>query len=660
MSYQLPSQGGKWKVGVDGFADITRTRNMDFDETGVAKLAQQAIALYTTTEDSDFGFVKSIVNDYIITSGNVFFLNTTTGVVTEQTTTSMPDILLSASDAVYYIEIAVSAATTVTSYNGTSTWTSRITGLNSGVPHPMCVFENRNTLCVGNGNSIYQTNNGLWTQDSTNTLTIPSQYTITWMRWRQNNLYIGTRNTTGGPAKLFIWNGSGITAQQGYTAGCDWIYSGADYKDSMVVVASSGQILRFNGGGFDELAHFPVYETYYSWSKSDASADATDGRVPNRGMLTSGNILYINIDGFVQGVSEQKYLHEQPSGLWVFDPAVGLYHKSGYLYNKYNSLTVTNLSSNTLTVGTHMCETGDQIRATSVSNITGLQVNHDYYAIKISSTTLQLALSAADAFAGYAINLSGTPSGDTIATNRSGHGAVSTVIPGAIAALTNTATFTSFFTSELLFTGAVQDNAGNQIKSLMSLGVGRNIGHFITSQFDAKNVLDIFQEIYLFCKSLVLNTDSVVIKYRKTEKFGLPTPFRNAGTGIGTWIDSSTINVLSTAKDVKSASIGDEIEIIEGAGAGYTAHITNIITSTTTSTFSLDETIPDVNSGDTAEIIIDNWIKITKADNTRESLLDDYIHELVEPKGAWCQFKIELRGREVPINKTSIVTNPDL
>ncbi len=665
MTYNLPSVGGKWRVahGMDGFADIVNTKNMDFDTNGAASLAQQPVVLYTNGDDSNFGVIQAIVllNSvyYIVTIGNVFSYTPGTGAFAEQTITSM-SAHSNYTDAVSYLgAVAVSAATAVESYNG-SAWTSRITGLTSGVPHPMAVFENRQTLCVGNGNIVFQTTAGTWTEDSTNKLTLPSDYTITWMRWRGNNLYIGTRNVSGGAAKLFIWNGSGTQANQGYSAACEWIYSGVAYQDTMVILTSTGQLLRFNGGGFNEMAHFPVYDTSLSWSIS-AAASSTKGRCTNRGMVASGSRIYLNIDGGIQDGLEGypgKYLHNQPSGIWVYDPGVGLYHRAGSNYTKYNTLTITALNSSILTVGTHNLETGDEIQALSVSNITGLTTGRDYFVIKVNATQIQLAFNPGDAIADRYITLSGTPSGDTLNASTLECGSTANTLPGAVAIYSQIVS-QKFFGTDLLF-GATVNNASNTaVKALMSFGVGRNVGSIVTSELDSIGIREAFQKIYAAIKGIVQDSDEVRIKVRKIDVPGLPTAIRFADSGLATWTSNTIFTVLTTTKDFRSASIGDEVEIVEGAGSGYTAHITDINTDTTTYTVTLDEAIPGITAGNTSDVIVQNWKKLGTIDNTSDSINEDYAGLPVEEKGSWAQFKIELRGRGLSLSKLAVVTSTD-
>ncbi|KKL83633.1 hypothetical protein LCGC14_1972810, partial [marine sediment metagenome] len=90
--------------------------------------------------------------------------------------------------------------------------------------------------------------------------------------WRNNVLYIGTRHLDGGNARMFLWNGSGTTHNGAFSVGAEWSYSGEEYQSSMITVTSGGQILWFNGGGFNVLANFPIYYTPIKWTtKATAS-----------------------------------------------------------------------------------------------------------------------------------------------------------------------------------------------------------------------------------------------------------------------------------------------------------------------------------------------------------------------------------------------------
>lgn len=664
---QIPGENKKWLVSSESplFGNVSRTRNMDFSKQGYASLARKAMALYSEDSDADFGRVVSIVADatkyYVVTTDHVFSTapSITSLSFTELSATNMPTLGL-VSDAVSFAgNLVVSGTTTVTDWNG-SAWTSaaRITGLSSSYPHPLCVFENRNELAVGNQNVVTTYNTSYALQ---NTLTLPSKYIVVSLRWRGNTLFIGTRTTTGESTKIFLWTGTGTAAQQGYDVGADWVYSMTEYRSTIVALTSAGQCVPFTGGGFDTvnpIFNLPIYFTKYAWNGDTGTTGV--GKCLNRGMVSVGDILYFNIDG-AQSSEAISALVEQPSGLWCFDPKVGPYHRAGYVTEVYKSIGISTLLSSIFTMSSaHGVETGDAVWAKTVTNISQLTAGRVYYAIKIDSTRLQLALSPSDAYSGRAITASGTISGDTLAFDTvASVGAVASCLPGAVSGF-NSLRPNLFFASDVFFGGTTVDPDGNNIDALLSFGLGRNVGSFITAWIPTSGFLDSFQKILAKLKELNLDTDRIVIKYRTKDKFGLPTPTRDTTVGSATWVDTTSFTVNTTKKDIKSASVGDEVEITEGAGAGYSAHISAINDNSSTYTYTIDEEIEGGVSGDTSDIIVNNWKKLTPTyiSNTTEDVSDTFFEQslLDGVHGAQIQFKFELRGFDVAISLLDFVT----
>ena len=211
-------------LSTDLFGNLARVRNMDFNRPGYMALARKPNVLYTETDDVDFETPLAILSDdsdfYVITSEDTFSVDVQlTDRSVSKLQTGTPPTNSFASDGVFFNgELHVSDAGGVHSL-ASGTWASDITGLNTSYPHPLCVSEHQQYLAVGNGNTValYNTSYALQT-----TLTIPSDHVVTWIRWRANILWVGTRNINGGEAKVFLWNGSGTAAQSGYAADRDW------------------------------------------------------------------------------------------------------------------------------------------------------------------------------------------------------------------------------------------------------------------------------------------------------------------------------------------------------------------------------------------------------------------------------------------------------
>ncbi len=637
---------------------------MIFDVEGFASLNQLPIVGYTSVDNALFGLPIAYTSDgsnYFITTNNGTFYTTDGKTFTDTGSTGSPPNMTFGGDAVMYQldsttpRLHVSGSTTVNSY-ASATWTSRITGLSVSYPHPLCVVEHLNQIAVGDGNTIktYDTSYSLQ-----NTLTIPAQYIVTWIRWKQNVLYIGTRNITGSSAKMFVWNGTGSAAQAAYGVQGDWLYAGEEYKSSIATIASTGQLLIFNGGGFDELSHLPVYETQYSWTSSSSPASSI-GRVCQRGMKAKGEQLYINLDGMIRRNGTDypgNYITTQPSGLWKFDPQVGLYHASGYTYTKYITNTVSSVSSNTLQLsGGHQCETGDAVFMSVVSGLTGVTVNITYYAVKISETSLQLALSPEDALNGYVVTVAGSPSTDAVVTNSySSVCGTYDVRPGAVGLYTNVA-FYDFFGTGVMFGGGILNNANTNVYSTMSYGLGRNIGHVVTSPIYSQNITDVFQRLISRIKNIELGTDKLIVKYKFRDRLGSPTPARQFDGGLATWTSGSTFTVDTTLKDFRSAQVGDEVTFISGVAAGKTSKITAIDSSTSVYVITIEDVLP-VTIGDTSEVIAENWTTLGTFTSSTDTILDDYALANISTPSQWVEFKVQLQGKGVGISLLKLITD---
>lgn len=653
---------GIWKSSTSGdkFGHVVRTKNISFEKNGYLSLAKKALTLYSNDDDSGFGNPLVILPDnqyvYVLTDAPGFFVINTEGDVLSilQTSGTNAPSFDTWSDAVIFNgKVNASGDTNVSAiaFGQGQTWpvSKKITSLDEDTPHPLCVIEHLNLLAVGNGNEVAAYDTDYSVQD---TLTLPAEYMVVSMRWRNNFLYIATRHLYGGDAKLFIWNGTGSTAQAGYTTqGADWIYSLADYQSSIALVVSTGQILRFNGGGFDEIASFPIYYTPYSWS-STADASSLVGKVASRGMQTSGDRLYINIDGTA---TDGTFLPEQPSGLWILDAAHGLHHHASPNYLSMQQLTPTELASSRLVFATsHQAETGDPVLCASHDTLVGPTGGQVYYAIVESATALQLALSAADALNGRSIDITGTPGTSKFTFDRyESFGETVFDQPGGICLLSR-ARFNPFLGSHVLFGASSLDASLSMNGVLMSVGIARNRGYFITPKISAANALSTLQKLVAYCRSLRLDTDQIVVKYRTSEKFGLPTHL--AFSGSSSWNTSTSFTIDPTGKDVGSIEEGDEIEIVKGAGAGYLAHITNIDDTQTPYTYTIDEEMP-VSTG-AFDFIADNWSKLGTFGSDDEDIERGVAEQALEdvPLAHWIQFKIELRGRDIDLDAIAIET----
>ncbi len=679
---KLPSGNTGWKVkhGADFFADLVKTKNLSFDRQGILQLAHKAVSLYNANDDANFEKVVAIVPDdtngiyYVLTTGKMFQVTASPFAVAAVDTSinGYNPNFDSGSDAVMFTgnggvpTLHVSFGTSVTNYTtGGYYSTERIGSLSSSYPHPMANFEDRLELSVGNGNKV-QNYNASYTNNGSSapwTLTIPLSYVVTSLRWKGGTMFVGTRHIYGGEAKVFVWNGQSASAPAGHGVGSSWVYSMCEYMGTIAVLNSAGQILLWTGSGFQELTHFPVYETPFSWEANQSTLSSAFGKVTNRGMQAFGDILYINIVGDVSlnaGDYPGNYLPQQPSGLWVYDPKVGLYHHAGHEVNEYRTLTITALSSDTLTLGTHSLVTGDPVFAQSVTNIAALTQYQTYFCIKVSDTTMKLALSRADALNGNAITLSGTPSGDTLrVANTSSYGSTLDTIAGAICVFTKNSP-RPIYGAELFYGCEPADSTGTALRSLNSLGNQANRGYFITTPISTTQVQDLFQKIYVLITELLYDADAVVVKYRLKRRAGFPTPGRISATGLANWTSTTTFTIDSTQKDCRSVLVGDEVEMVSGVAAGCLTRVTAISGTSGTITFTVEDA-QNVSNGDKSEVIFDDWKLMNTFTKSSNNIDFGYLESPTGDgsKNGMIQFKIEVRGYDLKIRSIESVSKVD-
>lgn len=665
MNTTIPATGWKTAQDSEKKGNIIRSKNISLDKDAQIRLARKAMVLYSLADDAGFGNPIVIETDgtyiYVLTSnGHHFVVNVTltSFSIIETSATNSPTLGNDSDWVIFNNKPHASGAAKVGYINALGqgqVWhsPSPITDLSTDYPHPMLSFQNNN-LFVGDGNTLRQYNTS-YVRDTSNELLIGSEFIITGIRSVGSKLYVSTRHKYGGEARLFVWNRVGTAAQESYGCGADWIYSMCEYDSSLAVITSAGELARFNGGGFDPLAYLPVYFTEYSWS-STAADSSLIGKVASRGMRASGKKLYINLDGSINQdvlVYPGPYLAEQPSGLYCYDPDVGLYHKAGYNYNSKILNLITEINSNILKFGTaHQAQTGDPVLY-SGGEVSGLNSGQVYYAITESSLTLQLALSPEDARAGKAVVVSAT----SLVTSRcyfdryESIGETSISAPGGLCVMARNF-LNGFYASEVVFGGSALDETLTAKGVLMSLGMGRNRASFVTPKISSADILDTFQRIVSFFEGLYGELDEIVIKWRKAKRSNFPVGL--CYTGSATWVAANQFTLDFRKKDMLSVAEGDEIEIVRGAGAGYTAHIETIDDSAAPIyTITIDEDMP-VTSG-SFDFIVDNWKKLIVIDKDSESSSDNYADPAVDTKAKWVEFKVELRGRGVAIDEMQFI-----
>ena len=133
-----------------------------------------------------------------------------------------------------------------------------------------------------------------------------------------------------------------------------------------------------------------------------------------QGMVGVGDKIYLNVNGTV----DTGFIPEMKHGLWVFDPEVGLYHRSFHSVDRSVVETPSALSSSTLTLATHNLKSGDVLVFRNTGSMTGVQLATKYYVSVQSATTVKLAISRKALQAGNTVTIGGTVGAGSVSVER--------------------------------------------------------------------------------------------------------------------------------------------------------------------------------------------------------------------------------------------------
>ena len=674
----LPIQG-QWtqnnKSDIGG--SIVASKNIDLTIPGYVKMADRVVSIKTEEGDSNFDMVKNLE----MYSANAFFISTSdqpyimsvsssTGIsVTEDTVTDNPSGSIFG-DAIFWNNRWYVVGSTSFFWKNPSggAWTSVSLSptLTGSVHHPMCVFENRQTLVIGNSSGIKQINSSH--ADTTN-LILPSEYEVIKIAYNNNRVGFLTRLTNNNAVKdslFFVWDGSSAEADGGYAIGSPQGVAVIPYKSSFVVVNGKGQLLYFNGSGFDELDQLPI--DLYDPTEPDSLNNLLT--VSNMNILVDGDTILFNQGSssatiVKNGYRSQRRKEYDNGSVWAWSPSTGLYHRhcasSAVAFGRNVTTSNVNTTTDVITVSATVPPTGTPVIYQTASTIIGgLNSKKTYYTINLTSTTLKLATTKTNALAGTAIDLTGTGNnaqflmfypeydfGQMFADGRSG-----VLRKFRISATTyGNLEGNVYFSNESLYGTTISNANAHLCATVPKL---ENRSWIVTSKQYTEDVLDSWQKIYINYKPLVYDFDKIVCKYRTSDFSSLqqPATVDNSQKSC-TW---SSTTVFTTTDDFSNVVAGYEVEIVAGSGAGQTAHISSILESGGTYTVTLDEAITGVTAADSSYVAVSNWLKFGTVTTSTTTNSSGYAElKLPNLSSPWIQFKIEMRGIEVTINRIPII-----
>jgi hypothetical protein len=625
---------------------LNDTRNIALDTVGQARLSRKAVAIMSSDSNANFGYVVAIVyfgGNYTVVTSDKIFQGELDGNTFSEVTAYTPSVQTYSDAIVFNSRLVVTTATQITDWDGATDDNYTLGALTTGVPHPMAIFDSNPTykLAIGNGNTV-KTYDTSYNANAT-ILALPTQFIVTSLRYRNGYLYVGTKTTDGSEARIFIWNGSGTNAQYECPVGAEWVFSMTEYGSSVAAITNAGQLIQVSGSQYVQLAALPIYYApHASWER--AATNSSFGKVFNRGMATIGQNIYLNIEGGVY----TGFVPEMKSGVWVFDPEVGLYHKSSYSTDvlvEDDTLSVTN--SIITTAANHNLLTGDGVQFRTTTGLTGLSNDYVYYVTVIAANQIKLSLSREGVVNENYVTIYGTAGAlDVLVYYPNTHygDIIGSTSSGAIAQSTIKETPIGLLVSEVIWGTRAQDETFNNVYSLNAFSDQNNIGYLTTQRIYTDNIEQTWREVYTFIDGITTSNDEVVVKVQTKAQ-----PQRIELEGI--WTSSNTINTFETReftawRDIKD---GDEIIFTQGEGQGRTAHVVGTPEfSTTVATITIDE---DYGTAENRVYLYrTNFKKIgvfnaTNKDNEffKAPLLDI-------GSSPWIKVKCELRGAGTVVN----------
>lgn len=640
--------------------NIVFTKNVDFDEEGYIKLSPPMPSLLDD-DTTDFGIVSDAYNysnyNYILPTrlkiwdldlSDLSFTKDTSGLSTTRETRICgydSDPLLNTSSDIYELSDAA-----------TFTWVQRNT---SSIDY-MTEFASRQTWVGDSINEIeqYSTSNLSSSPVSTTstgpTLQFPNYLSTTGIAYSNYRIGVGTSHDTGGNAYFFTWDGASASANTGTPVDAPIIIDVIAYKNSWSILTSRGQLLYFNGAGWDILGNFPPYFFGVNWINA-LNYSESHGRI----MSVDNDIIYINIGSLLDSSEDNSgILQGFYSGVWCYDPQVGLYHRYSLSHSKLVRESLTPISG-LFTRTAHGLETGDRVLDVGEPAKT-------YFAIKITANTFKLADS-------YDLAILGTPTSvyvnntDTLLwIERTDWGQLiyQNDANGVCLKIDNNLTknsgYSPFFVSSEIFNTSL---VSKEKFCLLADGFD-NIGAVEYYKMKSIEVEDIWQSIIVKHKPLS-EGDKIIVKY-KIEDGPKKNSVGDAGDTTpdtyATWVDADTFTFDDSVFDATGWEVGDEVEFMAGAGAGQTAHITEISEAAGVWTVSVDESIRGATAGAKSTLAFSRYKKLATITKESSGFKGQSIIKLGKVS-KWLQVKLEMRGNRITLEELIInnkVHNPVL
>lgn len=636
---------------------IAYTKNIDLSEDGYVKLAAPLCRLYSSEDDVDFGLPIDIFRNFsgtgfkVLTSGRFFNFTLSNLNFSQDASSVLPN---DNSRVVQWVGgnwfIGADDVYEFTGATPDTVYTSKI----SAALEYIEVFVNRDSLVGTLGNNTLKQYDD--TYANTTDLVLPQNFVITGTAF--SNLQMGVVTRQGknrGDAYFFLWDGSTSEADNGYPIDDPYILALRAYNSSWILITSGGELLYFNGGGFEQKGVLPIFDRDIQLISLGPNNSVDFGNI----MDVNGDRVYVNC-GSLPEISEsmKPYLPFFSAGAFCYDPQHGFYHMHAPSYSEYSEEEGTVSSSVISFSESHYLETGDEVWCENGS--LGLSDETIYYAIKQDDDSIKLAATYEDAMENTSIALT-NGSIDLFFVKRLDFGIESMRLQDA-GLVKNDRAFDGYYESGALsfFLGAnIRPNnvAAERVKVLCAkIPIMSNRGYVVYSRFQTSAEDEMWQAVVVKHRRLKPGS-SIVVKARTKDQdeiiVGSGSLYDAVYTGESVTWDSNG-NYFETTADLTGADEDDEVHIFDGAGAGQSAQIQSIEKIGSVWQVTLDEMIRGVSAGAKSCVCISAFRKlgvITSDDDSGMRRL---------PLGSPAEsmdIKLELRGRKVAVKEVMPVSD---
>lgn len=152
----------------------------------------------------------------------------------------------------------------------------------------------------------------------------------------------------------------------------------------------------------------------------------------------------------------------------------------------------------------------------------------------------------------------------------------------------------------------------------------------VSGKMFSPNIKDNWRRFYCRLRKFLNSTDKIVLKARSKEDVAVEATITYTST---------TQFTVPTASFSTAPSVGDEVEILQGIGAGRCAHITVISTNGANYEVTVDETITGATT-QTAKARFQTWRKIGTFSSQTDDVMDFPLTDSEISASVWIQFKL--------------------